>query len=194
MTGPLVRLQSSQRRVSLAPVFEQRRRWTASAACVRLVQVLAGTAVLLLPSRHIVIVVVLLVVGVVAAVVSPARNGQAAALLGGVLGWLFSDGLAGSPSLPRVLMFAVALFVLHDSTSLAAAVPMTCQLRPEAMLGWLRRSLLALLGAGLLAAITLGVGAIVQGSTSAPLQLVGSAGVLALLGVTAWLYTRSLRS
>lgn len=182
-----------QRRLELMPVLTERREWTSSALLVRVAQVIAGLAVLLLAPHIRTLVAVLLLLGLLAAVVSPSRTGQAIAVGAGIADWVLGYGSHGTPSLVRVLAFALALYALHDSTSLASTVPITAELRREALLAWLRRSGVALLLAGLLIAVVYGIGGLVNFTTSYPLEVAGLFGIVAALGVTAWLFSRSLR-
>jgi hypothetical protein len=70
---------------------------------------------------------------------------------------------------------------------------MTANLRREALLGWLRRSGVALLLAGVLALAVYGVGALADFSTSYPLEVAGLFGIVATLAAAAVLFSRSLR-
>jgi hypothetical protein len=180
-------------RAVVVPVFRQRRQWRRAAFLIRLVQLLAGAALLLLAPGFRPLVVVFMLVGLFGAMVSPSRTGPAIALGAGVAGWIWGYGPHGSPPVIAVLAFALALFVLHDATSLASTVPMTADLRPEALYGWLWRSVVALLVAGVLIAVVYGVGALVSFRTSYPLEVAGLFGVIAVLGAGAWLFSRSLR-
>jgi hypothetical protein len=182
-----------QRRTVRLPDLGERRQWRRSALLIRLVQVAAGLAVLLLAPGFRPLITAVLLLGLLGAVVSPARTGQAVVLALGIAGWVFGYGAHGSPPVIRVLAFAFALFVLHDATSLAATAPMTADLRPEVLRGWLRHGVVALLVAGVLAAVVYAVGALVSFRTSYPLELAGLVGVAAALGVAAWLFSRSLR-
>ncbi|HEU5268647.1 MAG TPA: hypothetical protein VFU36_01895 [Jatrophihabitans sp.] len=175
------------------PALADRRQWRRPALLVRLAQLVAGLAVLLLAPHPHVLVVLVMLLGLFGAVISPARTGQAIVLAAGIAGWVFGYGAHGSPPVLRVLAFAVALFALHDATSLASTVPLTADLRPEALFGWLRRSAAALLVAGVLAGVVYGVGALVSFHSSYPLVLAGLFGIAAALGVAAWLFSRSLR-
>lgn len=181
------------RRMVLAWGLGERRQWTRSALLVRLVQVLAGGVVLLLPPHVRLLVVVLMLLGLLAAVLGPSRAGAAIAVGAGVFGWVAGYGAHGSPSVIRVLAFALALFVLHDATALAGTVPLTAELRREALFAWLRRSGLALLVAGLLALVVYGVGGLVSFTTSDPLMVAGLFGIVATLIAAAVLFSRSLR-
>jgi hypothetical protein len=177
----------------LVPALSERRQWRRAPLLIRAVQLAAGVALLLLAPGTRLLVVVLMALGLLGAVVSPSRTGQAVALAAAILGWVFGYGAHGSPPVLQVLAFALALFVLHDATSLAATVPMTADLRPEALRGWLRRSAVALLVAGVLIAVVYGVGALVNFRRSYPLELAGLFGVIAALIAAAWLFSRSLR-
>lgn len=180
-------------RLRLVPVWTERRGWQRAAVLVRVVQVLAGMAVLLLPPHVRPLTVLMMLLGLLAAVISPARSGPAIALAAGVAGWVFSYGAHGSPPVLRTVAFALALFVLCDATALAGTVPVTATLRPEVLAGWLRRDAFALLVAGILAALVYLLAGLVGYVSSYPLQIVGLLGVVAVLGVAAWLFSRSLR-
>jgi len=142
----------------LVPVLAERKQWQRSAWLVRLAQLVAGLAVLLLTPHARPLLTVVMLLGLLGAMVSPARTGQLIVLAAGIAGWVFGYGPHGSPPVARVLAFAVALFLLHDSTSLASTVPLTAELRPEALFGWLRRSAVTLLVAGVLIGVVYGVG------------------------------------
>jgi len=180
-------------RAVVVPLFRERRQWRRAALLIRLVQLVAGAALLLLAPGTRPLVVILMLAGLFGAVVSPSRTGPAIALGAGVAGWIWGYGPHGSPPVIQVLAFALALFVLHDATSLAGTVPITADLRPEALHGWLRRSVVALLVAGVLIGVVYGVDALVSFHTSYPLEVAGLFGVIAVLGAGAWLFSRSLR-
>jgi hypothetical protein len=127
------------------------------------------------------------------AVTRPAHTGQAIAVGVGIAVWVLGADSHASPPVAKVLAFALALFVLHDSTSLASTTPLTAHLRREAVLGWLRRSGLALLVAGVLTAVVYGFGALVNFTTTYPLEVAGLFGIVATLVVAAVLFSRSLR-
>jgi len=181
------------RRVPLVPVLAEQRRWTRSALIVRLVQLIAGLAVLLLLPDLRTLIVVAMLFGLALAVTRPAHTGKFIAMGVGIAGWVLGYDSHASPPVLKVLAFALALFVLHDSTSLAATVPMGATLRREAALGWLRRSGLALLLAGLLTAVVYGAGALLDLTTSYPLEVAALFGIVATLAVAGVLFSRSLR-
>jgi hypothetical protein len=181
------------RRVLVTQILAEQRRWTRSALAVRLVQVVAGLVVLFLLPDLPKLVVVGMLLGLALAVTRPARTGQVLVVGVGIAGWVLGDDSHASPPVLKVLAFALALFVLHDSTSLASTVPMAATLRREALLGWLRRSGLALLLAGLLAGVVYGFGALVDFTTSYPLEVAGTFGIVATLVAAAVLFSRSLR-
>jgi hypothetical protein len=191
MTGRRTLMQS--RRAVLLPALAERHQWRRAPLLIRAVQVAAAVALLVLAPGTRPLVLVFMLLGLLGAVISPSRTGQAIALAAGIVGWVWGYGAHGSPPVIRVLAFALALFVLHDATSLAGTVPMTADLRPEALHGWLRRSAVALLVAGVLIAVVYGVGALVSFRTSDPLELAGLFGVIAALTAAAWLFSRSLR-
>jgi len=185
--------QPSGPRAVVVPVLRERRQWRRAAFLIRMVQLAAGVALLLLAPGTRPLVVVFMLVGLFGAVVSPSRTGPAIALAAGIAGWIWGYGPHGSPPVVQVLAFALALFVLQDATSLASTVPMTADLRPEALHGWLWRSAVALLVAAVLIAVVYGVRALVSFHKSYPLEVAGLFGVIAVLGAGAWLFSRSLR-
>lgn len=187
------RSQQVGSRAAVVPVFRERQQWRRPALLIRLVQLVAGAALLLLAPGFRPLVVVFMLVGLFGAVVSPSRTGPTIALAAGIAGWIWGYGPHGSPPVIQVLAFALALFVLQDATALASTVPLTADLRPEALSGWLWRSAVALLVAGVLIAVVYGLGALVSFHTSYPLELAGLFGVIAVLGAGAWLFSRSLR-
>jgi len=180
-------------RAVLVPVFRERRQWRLPAFLIRVVQLLAGAALLLLAPGSRPLVVIVMLVGLFGAVVSPTRTGPAIALGAGIAGWIWGYGPHGSPPVLQVLAFALAMFVLQDASALASTVPMTAELRPEALHGWLWRSAVALLVAAVLIAVVYGVSALVSFHTSYPLEVGGLFGVIAVLAAGAWLFSRSLR-
>jgi len=184
-----------QRQVSYVREFrDTSRAWTRSALVVRLIQVAAGFVVLALPAHHITWAVVVLLVGLLVAVVSPARNGQALVLIGAVLTWVDLTHSHDHPPAVRVLLFALALFALQSATTLAATVPMACQLRPDAWQHWLRRCAMTLAISAPLIGVVYLIDAITAGVTSDLLQFIGLVGVLLVVAVGTTWFTRRRRS
>lgn len=182
------------RTIAFVPNWRDGRDWQASAIAVRLVQVIAGVAVFLLPQHHHTICDLLLILGLAVAVISPARNGPGLALIGGLSSWVFSGGVDHHPPLDRVLPFALAVFVLWSATALAAIAPLDCIIRPELRRHWLRQSGLGVLASAVLIGLVYAVDAVTSGPTTAPLQFAGTLGVLAVVAVGAVLFTRMSRS
>lgn len=164
-----------------------RQRWLAGLG-VRLVVVLAGLAVLVVPAEHDPVWTTLTVVGVLVAVGSPRQGGAGLALGGGIGSWFAAYGWDASPPPAHIVAFALALYLLHTSTALAAAVPLGVRLRAEVPRRWLWRCLVELTVAGVLGAASYGL---VRTSTSSALVLLGLAGVLLLVGVPVLLLHRS---
>jgi hypothetical protein len=183
-----------RRRVVFLPSWREVPSWNRAALLVRLTQLVAGIALFWLPEHHHLVPDVLLGLGVPVAAVSPARNGPALALIGAVLAWVFSDGLDTAPPTARVLLFALAVFVLHNATALAATAPLTGHLRPEVVRRWLRRSGLSLVVSAVLILLVYLVRAITAGTATPVLQLVGVIGVLVIVTVGALLFSRRLRA
>jgi hypothetical protein len=166
------------------------RSWTLSALAVRLVVVLAGVAVLLIPAHHRAVLMLALLLGIAIAAFSPDRGGPTLAMAAGVAGWFAGTGVHGSPSVPRVLGFAVAMYLLLSSTALAAAVPVTARLLAPAARRWALRWLLHLGVAGAFAAASYGVEAELSGYGSYQVELAGLLGAVAVVGCAVWLFTR----
>ncbi len=73
--------------------------------------------------------------------VAPRTVGSLPATVGFVLAWLTASDSAVSLPVARTCIAAVALYVLHVSTALAAAVPLGARVERAAVLAWLRRLL-----------------------------------------------------
>ena len=199
MTRPGSRLVVGRRtavgdtRLRLVPVWSQRRTWRRPALLVRLAQVLAGVAVLLATPDLRPLEIPLMVIGLLMALLSPGRTGPAVALLAGALGWVFGYGDTGSPPLGRLIAFTVALYLLHEATTLAGITPLTATLRPELLRHWLRRTATSLAVAAVLSGLLYALRHGVRYTNGYPLEVLGVAGVVLVLGVAAWLFSRSPR-
>jgi hypothetical protein len=166
------------------------RRYALAALGVRLAVLLAGLALVEIPARHHPLWIVLTVLGVLVAVTNPARGGAGLALGSAIGGWFAGYGWHGTPPLAPTVGFALALYVLHTGTALAAAAPLSAQLRAPVLSRWLRRCLIELAVAGVLAAASYGLG---RPTNSSALQLLGLLGVLVLIAVPVLLLNRSDR-
>ncbi len=169
------------------------RRVTGSSAALRLVVLLLGVATASLPAHPVPVLVLLTGVGTVLAVCSPARAGAALAMLGGIGGWVGSYGLHASPPAGRVLVFAVVLYLLHSSTALAGAVPASATLDLRTVLRWTRRCLLHLVTAGLLLLLGYLLRTPLRHVDPQLLTVAGVLGVVAILAMTVWLFSRAPR-
>lgn len=172
---------------------ESSRSWTRSALAVRLAQLVAGGVVLALPTQQKWWLDLLILLGLLVAVVSPARNGQAVFLIGAVLAWTYQSEVEHHPPLIRTLLFAVALYAVHNTTTLAATVPMSCQLRTEAWRHWLGRSVTTLAISAPLVGCAYLIDAITTGTTNNGLEFAGLIGVLVVVAVGTTWFTRRLR-
>jgi hypothetical protein len=143
---------------------------------------------LAIPPAHDPVWTTLSVIGVLVAVGSPRQAGAGLALGAGIGSWLAAYGLDGSPPLSSTVSIAFALYLLHTSTALAAAVPLRVQLQPVVLRRWLRRCLVELAVAAVLGAVSYGFSR--PGGSNA-LMLLGLAGVLVLVGVPVLLLHRS---
>lgn len=160
-------------------VLGEWRSWWAGLG-VRLVIVLAGLAVLAIPAGHDPVWTALVVAGVLVAAGSPRQGGAGLALGAGIGSWLAGYGWDGTPPLADTLPFALALYLLHTATALAAAVPVGVRVRAEVLRRWLGRCLVELAVAAVLVAASYGVG---HPNGSSVLVLLGLAGVIVLIGV-----------
>jgi hypothetical protein len=155
---------------------------------VRLVIVLAGLAALAVPPEHDPVWTTLLVAGVLVAAGSPRQAGAGLALGAAIGSWFAAYGWNGTPPLAGTLPFALALYLVHTSTALAAAVPVGVRLRVEVLRRWLGRCLVELAVAAGLGAASYGFG---RSGESSVLVLLGLAGVLVLTAVPVLLLHRS---
>lgn len=155
---------------------------------IRLVIALAGLAVLVIPPEHDPVWTTLTVVGVLVAAGSPRQAGAGLALGAAIGSWFAAYGWGGTPPLADTLPFALALYLLHTSTALAAAVPVGVRLRAEVLRRWLARCLIELAVAAGLGAASYGFG---RSGNSSVLVLLGLAGVLVLTAVPVLLLHRS---
>lgn len=163
------------------------RRYPPAGLAVRLVIVLAGLAVLVIPDERHLAWTLLTAAGVLVAVSSPDRAGPGLALGAAIGSWLAAYGWDVTPPLAATVAFALALYLLHTGTALAAAVPLGVRLRGPVLRRWLRRCSVELAVAAALAAISYGLGR--PGGTSG-LQLLGLLGVLVLIGIPVLLLHR----
>ncbi len=187
LTGPILTGGDRHRMVEL---WQRRRSMTRSALSVRLAVAISGLAVILVPAHPKPVPVVITAVGVLIATCSPARGGAGLAVLAGIGGWFACYGVHGSPPIGRVVAFAVVLYLLHSSTALAAAVPVGARLYPRAAIEWFLRCLLHLGIAGVLVAIGYPIERAVGGRGSYLIEVGGLLGVVAILGVIVWLFSR----
>lgn|GEM_PF-2692393 len=183
MSRPLV-LGRGLRRAAV----RQPRQVTLAGLAVRAVTVLAGLAVLTIPAAHDPVWTALTVLGVLVAVGSPGQGGAGLALGSAVGGWFAAYGAHGSPPLAATAGYALALYLIHTSTALAAAVPLGVPMHTVVLTRWLRRCLLELAVAAGLVAASYALG---RPGSSSTLLLLGLLGVLVLVGVPVLLLHRS---
>ena len=164
------------------------RRYLLAGLGVRLAIVLAGLALLWIPDGPGLGWTVLTAVGVLAAAGNPSQSGAGLALGAAIGSWFAAYGWHGTPPLAATAGFALALYLLHTATALAAAVPLSAQLRAPVVSRWLRRCLVELALAAALAAASYGLG---RPGSSSVLALLGLLGVLALVGIPVLLLHRS---
>lgn len=162
-------------------------RYPVAGLAVRAVTVLAGLAVLEIQANRNPVWTVAVVLGVLVAVASPGQGGAGLALGGAIGGW-FAAYWDATPSLATTAGYALALYAIHTSTALAAAVPVGIPVRAPVFLRWLRRCLVELAVAAALVAVSYGIG---RPGGSHALELLGLLGVLVLAGVPVLLLHRS---
>jgi hypothetical protein len=129
-----------------------------------------------------------LVIGVVLAATVPTRIGATVAMAGFVLAWTTAYGWHVTPSVPRTVCAAAALYALHTTASLAGFLP----LNARADIGVLRRYALrcipVVIGSAAIIAISY---ALPRFAGSALIELAGLVGVLAVVAVPSWLLLRT---
>jgi hypothetical protein len=151
-----------------------------TALLIRLVALLAGVGLVLLPVHPSPPGAIITGIGVLAAVLAPAQAGAMVATAAFVITWIAGTGLHTTPDLARTVLAAVALYVLHQSTALAAFVPLGSAVDGAVVRRWALRSRIPLA----VAALVIAVDEIVPRSDgSALVELVGLVGVLVVIGV-----------
>lgn len=82
------------------------------------------------------VVLGLIVLATGAAVIAPARVGALPLLVVEVLAWTFEYGVNASPPTARTVLFAVSIYLIHVTTSLAASVEWSASLDYGILRGW----------------------------------------------------------
>jgi hypothetical protein len=144
--------------------------------------------VLTIPAARDPIWTVLVVLGVLVAVGSPGQGGAGLALGSAVGAWFAAYDWHGTPPLAATVGYALALYLIHTSTALAAAVPLSVPVQALVVTRWLRRCLVELAVAAGLAAASYGLARL---DSSHALLLLGLLGVLLLVSVPVLLLQRS---
>jgi hydrogenase/urease accessory protein HupE len=188
VTGPARLLRAGRGLLPRNPERPEPLRYPVAGVGIRLASVLAGLGVLAIPPAHDLIWTSLIVIGVLIAVASPDQAGAGLALGASIGSWFAAYGWDGTPPLAATAGFALALYLLHTSTALAAAVPLGVQLRAPVLYRWLRRCLVELAVAAVLAAASFALG---RPDSSSALLLLGLVGVLVLVGIPVLLLHRS---
>jgi hypothetical protein len=151
---------------------------------VRLGVLLAGVAAIAVQPHLHTMPTLVIVLGVLLAVAAPERAGATVAMAGFVLAWTTAYGWHVTPSAPRTLCAAAALYLLHATSSLAGVVPLDARVD----LGVVRRYALRCVPVVLGAAVLIGINyAVPRFSGSALVELAGLVGVLAVLAIAGWL-------
>jgi TilS substrate binding domain len=106
---------------------------------VRAVVLVSGVALVLAPAHPHVVGVAATVVGVLLAAALPGGAGAAVATVGFALAWLTSTGLHTVPGAGRTVLAAAALYALHQSSALAAFLPLDAVVDRAVLRHWLAR-------------------------------------------------------
>jgi hypothetical protein len=124
--------------------------------------------------------VLVTVLGVLLAAGAPARFGSWLAVAGLVIAWLAATGWHGAPADWRIVAAALALYVVHTATGLAAFLPLGATAEPVVVMRWARRCGLPVA----LAAVVVAVDLALPRHTGSPLfELGGLAGAVLVVGV-----------
>lgn len=150
---------------------------------VRVVVLVAGVVLAVVPERLTSAGVVAVLAGVVAALVAPRAVGSVLASAVFVLAWVVASGWGDVPSVARTVVAAAALYVLHSATALSACLPLDADVSPDVVRRWLRRSTVPVVVAAAVVALD---EALPRQRGAALFELLGLAGVV-LLAVAAGL-------
>lgn len=150
------------------------------------IAVFATVAVLLLPHPGAGLIV-LTAVGTLLAITLPAHAGAVFVLGAVVLGWVVGYGTDASPPLPRTVCFAVAVYLVHAATALAASVPVQAEVSGDVAVSWAVRCVPRVAAAVIVA---VGVGLVGHAHGSLVLDVAGLLGVVVTAGAAVWLAGR----
>jgi hypothetical protein len=146
---------------------------------VRVVVLVAGVLLAVVPERITTSGVIAVLAGVVLGLLAPRGIGSTVASAVFVLVWVVATGWGEVPSVPRTVAAAAALYVLHTGLALTACLPLEADVSRGVVVGWLRRSVVPLA----LAAAVIGVDeALPRQQGAAALELIGLVGVVLLAG------------
>lgn len=150
------------------------------AVLIRMVVMLAGVALIVLPEHVYLLPAAVTGFGVLVAATVPAEIGSTFATGAFIVCWIFAAGLDATPGLFRTLLAAVALYLLHQATALAAFVPLGSRVDPAVVRRWGRQCVLPL---AIAAAVIVVDEVVPRTRGSAAVVLAGLVGVLLALGV-----------
>jgi hypothetical protein len=184
----------------MRPAAEVRRAWRRAVGAVQTMPpaqrvlrgVIGGTggaALLVAPGGRLVIsglLALLAVPAVIAAVLRPDAGGPAVVLAAAVAAWMFRYGVTAAP-LDTAFVLAALLYLHHLTAALCAALPPTAVVDREVWLRWAAHALLVL---GLAAVLAGGVRLLGRPAASGPLELLGIAVAVALVGIPVLLARR----
>ncbi len=191
MSGLLSSRVGGQLRYAVGSGVEAVRRTTRTALLLRCLVWVAGVAglVLAIPPAYRDVLPLLVAVALLAAVpaVAPGWWLVLAVELLVVAGWLLRTTVLGVPvtCLPLVVM-AVALYVHHSASALAASLPLNVRVLPGVLRGWLLRCGLVLGVTAVLAAVALPVGNVVGDAGTVAVPVVGVLLAVLVAGLLAY--------
>lgn len=155
-----------------------------SAVPIRLAVLVLGAAATALVPHPGGLLVAGALVGGLCAVAAPTFAGAFVLLFADVAGWTAAYGTDADPAPARTIAFAVALYLAHAATALAASVPLGARVEPAVLVAWTRRCAVPVAGAVLAG---LAVALIARASASLVLDVLGLAGVVAALTALVWI-------
>jgi hypothetical protein len=150
---------------------------------LRVVLLLAGLGLVLLPQHLHLVPVLLTVVGLNVAVAFPSRGGSLVLFGAFLLSWTSATGWHSTPSVWRTVLAVLAVYVVHVTSALAAFVPVEARVDRGVLVRYLRGTVPAVLAAAVLVAADL---LIPRAHGSAVIELVGAVALAAVVvGVVA---------
>ena len=156
---------------------------TRSPLLIRLAVLIAGVALVLLPEHLHLVPVALTIAGLALVMARPSRAGALVLLGAFLLSWTTATGWHSTPSVWRTVLAAVAVYVVHVASGLAAFVPLDARVDRGVLARYLRGTVPAVLAAAVLVATDL---LLPRASGSAVIELAGGVALaVVVVGVAA---------